>query len=116
MSQDLNIVVTAPAQAMALVQHVHPINIQINQPASVTIAFTGTAIQGPPGLDGVQQFYFTQNSASQVWTINHNLNRPVIVTAYDNSGNLLMAEVQHYSLNQARLNFCLPISGTAIVS
>lgn len=85
-------------------------------------------IQGPPGPPGPQGpagggtggsgFYyeFQQLTPLQTWVVNHNLGSRPNTTVYTVGGMQVFAEVQHFSLNQARIYFDQPATGFVICS
>ena len=56
-----------------------------------------------------------QTTPSTTWTINHNLNRPIIARVKDASGNNVVGEVADVSVDQATITFTIAISGEAII-
>lgn len=72
-----------------------------------------TGPTGPQGPAGGEAFHFTQNEASQVWTINHNLGRHPVVSVLDSGGSQMEVDVHHTSLNQLVLTLAYAVSGTA---
>lgn len=55
----------------------------------------------------------TQSVASSLWTINHSLGRIPTVEVRDASGNVILAEVNHVSANQATVSFAAAQTGSA---
>lgn len=56
-----------------------------------------------------------QASPSTTWTINHNLNRPIMARVRDASGNNVIGEVADVNVDQATITFTIAISGEAII-
>lgn len=56
-----------------------------------------------------------QSSPSTTWTIDHNLNRPIIARVRDASGNNVVGEVADVSVDQAIITFTVAIAGEAII-
>ncbi len=73
--------------------------------------------QGPAGASGsgvVPPFQFL--TATQIWVINHNLNRRPLIGVFSVGGIEMMAEVIHISVNQVQVIFDNPVAGYAICS
>ena len=73
--------------------------------------------QGPAGASGsgvVPPFQFL--TATQIWVINHNLNRRPLIGVFSVGGIEMMAEVIHISANQGQVIFDNPVAGYAICS
>ena len=73
---------------------------------------------GPPanGGAGAASYLHTQSVASATWTVNHNLGYRPAVSVLSVGGMLMLAEVQHTSVNQAVVYFDQPTSGQAACS
>jgi ABC-type transport system substrate-binding protein len=56
---------------------------------------------------------FVQNTASDVWTITHNLGYRPSVTLYDTAGDLIFGEVVYPDENTVRVHFSAPTPGGA---
>lgn len=74
--------------------------------------------QGPPGPQGPKGdpnlgYNFTQATAASTWTINHNLGVHPNVQLFSLGGTMMMAEVQHTSVNQTVVTFLSPVAGFA---
>jgi hypothetical protein len=83
------------------------------------VVIVSEAEQGPPGPPGVSSnasYTHTQASASDTWTINHNLGFRPSVALLSVGGREMLAEVIHTGANQAIAYFDSPISGQAICS
>lgn len=82
------------------------------------IVDTGVGPQGPPGVSGgaSSTYEHSQPSAAATWVINHNLGFKPSTTAYSVGGQLMLANIIHMSLNQARIYFDGPVSGFAVCS
>ena len=73
--------------------------------------------QGPAGASGsgvVPPFQFL--TATQIWVVNHNLNRRPLIGVFSVGGIEMMAEVIHISANQVQVIFDNPVAGYAICS
>lgn len=71
--------------------------------------------QGPRGDAGVRVEH-QQDVAATEWVVNHNLGYKPSITVVSVGGLLMLAEVLHTSLNQVRVYFDNPVTGTAICS
>lgn len=67
------------------------------------------------GGSGLSAYTHTQGSASDTWTINHNLGRKVGVTLFTVGGIQMLADVSHPSNNQAVATFVSAVAGSAHV-
>lgn len=71
---------------------------------------------GPPGISANAAYQHTQASASDVWTVNHNLGFRPAVSALSPGGKEMWAEILHTSNNQFIVYFDSPTTGIAICS
>jgi len=60
---------------------------------------------------GDKTFTFTQNIASAIWQVPHNLGKMVSVTVVDTGGSTVEGDVQHIDLNNIQINFSAPFTG-----
>lgn len=69
---------------------------------------------GPPGKDGgATRYRYTQSTALDVWTVNHNLGHwPTAVSVRSPGGVEVEAQVTHNSINQLTVSFAGPYAGT----
>jgi hypothetical protein len=68
---------------------------------------------GPPGAGGGTAYVHNQDSASFVWTINHNLGYKPSVELFDSGSQEFNADVSHPTVNQTVVNLTVPTSGFA---
>ena len=61
-------------------------------------------------------FIFTQGSASNTWTINHNLDKFPSVTEVDDSNNIVVGAVTYNNTNQIVITFTSSITGKAYLN
>lgn len=61
----------------------------------------------------IRTFYFSQNTPSPVWVINHNLGFTPSVEIFDCSRSEMEGDVTHPSFNQTVIKFNVPLSGSA---
>lgn len=92
----------------------HSPNVSVTRsPATVTIVHTNVPIV--PGQPyGGAPYYFSQLSASSVWTVNHNLGWKPQVTILSSGGIEVDAEIVHLSDNQFQVYFNQPYAGKGI--
>lgn len=76
------------------------------------------SIQGPQGPQGPAgtSYTHTQSASASTWIVTHNLNKKVHVSIFDDTGELIYADVDHGSLNQTTITFSSPMTGTAFFS
>lgn len=67
---------------------------------------------GPPGPAGATYIH-TQSTASDTWTINHNLGVRPAVTLLTDGGAEFEAAVSHLDANTAVASMTIPLTGTA---
>lgn len=93
---------------------------ELGQPNGVaTLGADGklTFAQRPPGSGGGgDSFEYTQASPAASWIIDHNLSRKVHVTVFDVLANVVYADVEHGTPNQATVTFADPFAGSAVLS
>lgn len=68
--------------------------------------------QGDPGV--AAGYEHVQSGASLEWIINHNLGYNPIIEVLSPGGLSVLTEVQHLTLNQARVYFLTPQTGKAV--
>lgn len=96
---------------------------------AVTGAQGTQGVRGPQGTQGVQgpagvvetivpfvSFEYTQGSASNSWTINHNLGFKPNVTVVDSAGNIMEGEITYTNSNSLTVSFSAGFSGKAYLS
>lgn len=74
-------------------------------------------VQGPPGQDGQDGFYYEHDQilASAGWTVNHNLGKyPNVAVIL--GGETIGVAVQHLDVNTIYIPFAIPVTGKAICS
>jgi len=76
----------------------------------VTVQLSRTGSPGPSGTGG---YNHNQESASNTWTINHNLGYRPTVALFTVGGVEFDAEVVHTSVNQCTVNLVTPMAGMA---
>ena len=110
-----------------------PISVVVETPTSTAITAPTIVIgegqggaQGPAGPAGPQgeqgppgpslAYVHTQNSPSDVWTINHNLGIYPQVSVIEIGGANVEGEVTYLNNNSLTVSFTVAISGTAYIS
>jgi hypothetical protein len=89
----------------------------IVQPIIPQITVAAPGPQGPAGaFDPADIFYVhTQASASNTWTINHNLNGNPTAVVLDSAGTQCEGTFSYPTMNQMVIAFTAAFSGTAYV-
>lgn len=85
-----------------------------NKPSINGVTLVGNKTSAELGID--QTFTFTQNTAADVWEIEHNLNRYPSVTVVDSAGSVVVGDVQYLDSNNIRCYFRGAFSGTAYLN
>ena len=96
--------------------NVTPIDLTLTtSPIELTLATEGQ--QGPPGPQGPPGVDFsydhTQSSPAAEWIVNHNAGFKPDVEVRNTAGGVVGAEVLHINVNQTRIYFSAPQSGSA---
>lgn len=71
-------------------------------------------VQGPSDVD--KNFVFTQGSASNTWTINHNLEKFPSVTVVDSADNVVVGDITYTNTNSLTVSFSSSFSGKAYIN
>ena len=85
------------------------------EPEQAPVLLLGAGEQGPAGASGAS-YTHDQPAAADQWIINHNLGYRPSVAAHSVGGQIMLANIIHMSLNQARILFDGPVSGFAVCS
>lgn len=80
-----------------------------------------TSVNGQTGdvtldLFGDKKFVHTQASASDTWTIYHNMDKYPSVTVVDSAGSIVIGDVQYINKGKIVLTFQSAFSGTAYLN
>ena len=67
-------------------------------------------------LDSDKNYVHVQSVASDVWNVNHNLNKYPSINIIDNEGNEVIGEVQYIDLNNIKLRFNNNFAGKVILN
>lgn len=77
-----------------------------------TVSLGTKGDKGDPGAAG-SGYDFVQASPASEWIINHNLGFNPNVQVFSVGGLMMLADVQHFSLNQTRVYHVTPTAGKA---
>ncbi len=66
-----------------------------------------------PGIADVHYIH-EQLTASQIWTVTHNLNKRPSVSSLDSSGNVVYGHIEHISENELQIEFKFAFAGVAV--
>ncbi len=103
------VVATQTAEILIETRSADPIAVTLTQ-ASVAVEM----FSGPPGPPSAAASYtHTQASASDTWTVNHNLGVKPHVAVLSPGGVEVEASVVHVSTNQCVIQFAAPYVGSA---
>lgn len=72
-------------------------------------------LPGIPGLDAVG-YVHSQIQASNIWIINHPLNKFASVTIVDSGGSVVIGDISYESINKIILTFSAEFSGEAYLN
>jgi hypothetical protein len=77
----------------------------------------GVYLKEGSGGGGAESYTHTQNTASDVWTVAHNLNRLFVdVQAVENgTGSMLIGDVAYTGANTLTITFAAPKQGVAVI-
>lgn len=71
-------------------------------------------IIGGTGED--KTYVYTQNTASNVWVIKHDLNKLPSVTIMNSAGDIVFGNIHYDNDNQVTITFSAPFSGKATLN
>jgi hypothetical protein len=93
-------------------------SVIVVRPAGSVIKLSEVGVQGPPGPGGGAggAYEHNQTSASDVWTVNHNLSQIPSSVSVILAGREVEADVVHVSANQLLVYLTSPLTGTVRVS
>lgn len=75
-----------------------------------------TTIVNQINISGDASYVHDQIASSDVWTVNHNLNKHPSVTVVDTGDSVVVGEITYTSLNQVVLTFIAEFSGKAYLN
>lgn len=67
-------------------------------------------------VDTDKRYVHTQNTASSVWTVNHDLDKFPSITVVDSAGSIVVGEVEYNNENNVTLTFSAAFSGVAYLN
>lgn len=80
-------------------------------PQSLTVEQQAQARENIGVGEADKFFQYTQYSASDTWTIEHNLGKYPSVSVVDSAGSVVVGEVLYLTMNTLQVRFTLPFSG-----
>lgn len=89
-----------------------PTNVNVIELSSNEVDVVQISLDTPTQGGNGQVFEHVQTVPSNVWTINHNLGFEPIVQVRDVTGNLLITDVRHVSINQIQITFAVATAGS----
>ena len=93
-----------------------PLKIQTEQEIPAVIQ-PWRLIPGPPGPPGTDLTYVhTQSTASDEWTVQHNLGKMPSVTVVDSADNIVIGDVTYVDENNLVIKFRGAFSGKAYIN
>lgn len=109
---DYTVVIQPPSQVSVVVQPITPVTVAIS---------VGQGPAGPPGIQGLPgtadlNYAHDQMTASDVWTIDHNLGKYPSVTVLDSSGAVCEGHVEYISALQLSITFSSAFAGMAYLN
>lgn len=90
-------------------------DVVVVKPIVPVVTVSAVGPQGPSGIAGSVFYVHTQGVASNVWTINHNLNGEPTAVVLDSAGTQCEGTFSYPSKNQMVITFTSAFSGTAYV-
>lgn len=72
--------------------------------------------QGPPGPSGAETYVYDQDTPSDEWVIQHNLDRYPSATVVDSAGSTIICDVQYDTVDQITIQFSAAFSGRAYLN
>ena len=88
-------------------------NVLYNKPQINGVTLTGNKTALELGIDGDKTFVFRQDTASSVWSINHNLGKFPSVMVVDTSGNVFIGDIKYKDENNLVITFSAEFAGKA---
>lgn len=89
-------------------------NPLINKPSINGVTLVGDLSSFDLGID--QTYIYNQNTASNVWTITHNLDKYPSVSVVDSAGSVVIGDILYVDTNNIILTFRGGFSGTAYLN
>lgn len=86
-----------------------------NKTKNITVGGLKTFMEENAEFNG-ETTTFSQNTASMVWNVTHNLDKYPSVTTVDSTNDLIVGDVVYNSSNSLTINFSSSISGKAYLN
>lgn len=87
-----------------------------NKPSINGVTLIGAQTSQTLNIIEDKHFVFTQNVASDLWYVVHNLNKYPSVTVVDSGQNVVIGEVSYIDENTLQIEFTAPFSGKAYLN
>lgn len=91
-------------------------NILDNKPSLNHVTLEGDKSLGDLGIVNDKNYIHLQNTASNTWTINHNLNKYPAITVVDSAGNEVVGDIEYIDANNLRIIFRGAFKGKATLN
>lgn len=87
-----------------------------NKPSINGVVLIGSQTSATLNIIEDKNFVFSQNVASSLWEITHNLNKYPSVTVVDSGMNIVIGEVTYLNESSLQIMFTAPFSGKAYLN
>lgn len=88
-------------------------NYSINKPQINSVELIGNNSLDNLGIVNDKNYIHYQNTASDTWLINHNLNKYPAVNVVDSAGNEVVGDVEYIDVNNLKITFMGAFKGKA---
>ena len=88
-------------------------DVLYNKPSINGVTLEGNKTSEELNIVGDKEFVYTQSTSSDVWMIQHNLNKYPSVTVVDSGNSVVAGEVIYIDKNNVRITFTSAFSGKA---
>lgn len=88
-------------------------DILYNKPSINGVTLEGNKTSEELNIVGDKEFVYTQSTSSDVWMIQHNLNKYPSVTVVDSGNSVVTGEVIYIDKNNIQITFTSTFSGKA---
>ena len=88
----------------------------VNKPSINGVVLEGDKSLSDLGIYNFNGYTYEQGISSDVWVIQHNLNKHPSVTVVDSAGNEVVGHVHYDDLNNVTITFTSPFSGKAYLN
>lgn len=88
----------------------------VNKPSINGVVLEGDKSLADLGIYNFNGYTYEQGISSDVWVIQHNLNKHPSVTVVDSAGNEVVGHVHYDDLNNVTVTFTSPFSGKAYLN